>query len=343
MTVDGERLLIEAIGNKTARTVAARLVEEGGPGAPLAQRVLDATDAILARVTREAEWLGSSPQLRGANLQVDPSGQLHHITGSLASWSDAAPAVRRLRQAGWVSWHDLEGSSEVALYKAVEQVTLARLENEPITLELTWDDAPFMRVAPILRPTLRDIGVVALPKKLAPLYSLVRPVRLLAERTGRLAQRNRSLGPILSTPRELIAALLELAQVGPDDHLVDLGCGEGRVVVEASHITGCRVTGVETDERLVKRARANIADELGADAQATVVHADAATFDLGDATVVFLFIPAEAIGEVVSQIRGKGFTGKIVSHEQATLAPGAVPVESRVLATAGALTVAHLW
>ncbi len=343
MTKNGERLLIEAIGNKTARTVAARLVEEGGPAGPVAQRVLDATDAILARGKREIEWLTAIPQLAHAGLQADPSGQLHHFTGSLTSWRDAAPIVERLRQDGWVTWHDLDGTAEVALYRAVDRVTLVHLENEPITLELVWDDAPYMGVPAVLRPTLRDMSVVALPEKLWPLYSLVRPVRLLAERTGRLPERTRSLGPILSTPRELIAALLELADVGPDDHLVDLGCGEGRVVIEAARHTGCRVTGVETDERLVKRARANIADELGADAQATVVHADAATFDLGEATVVFLFIPAEAIGEVVSQIRGKGFTGKIVSHEQATLAPGAVPVESRVLATAGALTVAHLW
>ena len=343
MTVDGERQLIDSLGNKTARQVAAEVVAEGGMSAPLAQRVIDATDTILARGKREIEWLTAIPQLARSGLQAEPSGQLHQLTGSLDSWSQAAPIVRRLRQEGWVTWHDLDGDAELALYKSVDRVTLVSLKAEPITLELTWNDAPFMRLAPVFRPTLRDISMVALPEKLSPLYCLVRPVRLLAERTGRLAQRNRSLGPILSTPRELIAALLELAEVGPDDHLVDLGCGEGRVVVEASRITGCRVTGVETDERLVKRARANIAGELGADAQATVVHADAAAFDLGEATVVFLFIPAEAIGEVVSQIRGKGFTGKIVSHEQATLAPGAVPVESRVLATAGALTVAHLW
>lgn len=343
MIDDAERALIEASGNKTARTVAAKLVTDGGPAASLAQRVLDATDTILERTVREVERLRSIPQLRDSGLQAEPSGQLHHITGSLTSWSEAAPVVRRLRHEGWVTWHDLAGSSEIALYQSVESVTLVRLENEPMTLELTWDDAPFMRLPSPLRPTVRDISLVSFPEKLSPLYVLVRPLRLLAQRTGRLPERTRALGPILSTPRELIAALLDLAEVGPDDHLVDLGCGEGRVVIEAVRATGCRATGVETDERLVVRARAAIAAELDAEAQAAIVHADAATFDLGDATIVFLFIPADAIGAVVDAVRAKGFTGTIVSHEQAALAAGPRPQSSHIVATKGALTVAHLW
>ena len=90
MTVDGERQLIDSFGNKTARQVAAELVAEGGMSAPLAQRVIDATDTILARGKREIEWLTAIPQLARSGLQVEPSGQLHQLTGSLDSWSQAA-------------------------------------------------------------------------------------------------------------------------------------------------------------------------------------------------------------------------------------------------------------
>ena len=343
MTDQGERILIDAIGNKTAREVAARLVDEGGEDASLAQRVLDSTDAILTRVRLEEERLAFVSDLGRSNLAVDESGQLHHITGTLDSWTQAASVVQQLRGQGWVTWHDLEGSSETALYRTVDRVTLVHLENEPITLELKWADAPFMRVAPVLRPTLRDVSAVKLPERLWPLYAAVRPARLLGERTGRLPERTRSLGPILSTPRALITELLDLAEVGADDHLVDLGCGEGRVVIDAVRLKGCRATGVETDARLVERARSNISTELGAGSTATIVHADAVTFELGDANVVFLFIPSDAIGEVVRQLRSKGFTGHIVSHEQATVPAGATPRSSHVLATEGALTVAHVW
>ena len=343
MTHEHERDLIEAIGNKTAREVAKRLIDEDSPKADLAEQVIHATHGIIGRVAREVEQLELIDELAEAGLESDPSGQLHHIKGSLRSWEDAAPAVAKLRESGWVTWHDLVGSAEVALYRSVDRVTLAHLEDAPITLELTWTDSPFMRAPEPLRPSVSDVSLVELPEPLWPLYAAVRPLRLLGERLGRVTPRSRSLGPILSTPRGLIRGLLELAEVTADDHLIDLGCGEGRVVVEAARHIGCRVTGVETDARLVERARASIAEELDGDARAEVVHGDASSFDLGDATVVFLFIPADAISEVVRQLRAQGFDGRIVSHEQVALPLGLAPTSSHVLTTDGALTVAHLW
>ena len=343
MSESDERNLIEAIGNKTARPTATRLIEHGSEVAPLAGQVLRATDGILARVQRELDALGSIPELADVELQPDASGQLHHLRGTLGGWVEAAPVVAALREQGWVTWHDLTDTQELALYRSVDRVTLAQLEDDPLTVELAWDNAPFARLPSPLRPVIPDISVIELPEKLWPLYAAVRPARLLAERTGRLAGRSRSLGPILSTPKELIGPLLELAEIGPDDHLVDLGCGEGRVLIEAHRTVDCRVTGVETDLRLVERARQTIASELDGDSRAQVVHGDAATYDLGDATAVFLFIPAEAIGDVVRRLRAQGFRGRIVSHEQAALPTGLAPASSHILATDSALTVAHLW
>ena len=59
-------------------------------------------------------------------------------------------------------------------------------------------------------------------------------------------------GPFLPTPTGLIDALLDVAEVGPDDVVADLGCGDGRVLVHAAARTrGCRAFGVDRDGELV--------------------------------------------------------------------------------------------
>ena len=98
--------------------------------------------------------------------------------------------------------------------------------------------------------------MVRLPRRTWPAYSLVRPVRLVLERVGLRRRHEDSLGPFLATPDSLIDPLLELAQVGPDDHVVDIGCGDGRLVVEAAARLGCRAVGIERSPELVDSARA---------------------------------------------------------------------------------------
>lgn len=344
MTTANERLLIEAIGSKQARTVARRLVDEQSAVAPLAQRVLDSCEAISTRANEEIARLGQHADLANAGLTAEPSGQFHQILGKLGSWEDVAGVVDRLRTEGYVTWHQLSGAGEAALYRSVSQTTLVHLDDEPLVIELTWPPGPLANLPSPLRPGPADFSAAEVPEPLWPAYALVRPIRLFAERTGvRNPKPQAQLGPILSTPRTLISALLDLAGVGPDDHLVDLGCGEGRIVIEAVKQVGCRATGVESDDRLVLRARQNVANDLGLNPAATIQSGDARTFDLSDATVVFLFIPAAAVPEVVGDIRKRGFSGRIVSHEQASLPLGLAPSESHVLAVDGALTVAHLW
>jgi SAM-dependent methyltransferase len=56
-----------------------------------------------------------------------------------------------------------------------------------------------------------------------------------------------------------VQAALELAGVGPGDRVLDLGCGDGQVLLAAAE-RGAAVAGVEADPDLVEEARANLAD-----------------------------------------------------------------------------------
>src|SRR5688500_6131622 len=52
--------------------------------------------------------------------------------------------------------------------------------------------------------------------------------------------------PYLPTDHHIVTALLDLAELKPDDVLYDLGCGDGRIVIEAAR-RGARAIGVDID------------------------------------------------------------------------------------------------
>ena len=87
---------------------------------------------------------------------------------------------------------------------------------------------------------LGDWTMVSLPTPLWPAYSFVRPARLVLERIGRRDAHAAGLGPFLSTPHSLIPPLFELVGLGPDDTLLDIGCGDGRIAIAAAQSVGCR-------------------------------------------------------------------------------------------------------
>lgn len=61
--------------------------------------------------------------------------------------------------------------------------------------------------------------------------------------------------PYVPTPMNVVEAMLELAKVGPDDFLIDLGSGDGRIVIAAAKQRGARGFGVEIVPSLVSDAK----------------------------------------------------------------------------------------
>lgn len=103
--------------------------------------------------------------------------------------------------------------------------------------------------------------------------------------------------PYLPSGVEEILAMVREVPVGPDDELVDLGAGLGRVVILAHLLSGARACGVEIQEPLVRRARARAA-ALALPA-VSFVHADAAEAEL-DGSIFYLYAPFN--GEVLARV-----------------------------------------
>jgi SAM-dependent methyltransferase len=99
------------------------------------------------------------------------------------------------------------------------------------------------------------------------------------------------LAPYSPTPMDVVARMLKLAAVGPRDVVYDLGCGDGRIIIEAARMFGARGVGIDIDAALIARAQ-DSARNAGVESLVTFRVQDAMTVDVSDATVVTLYLLA---------------------------------------------------
>ena len=121
------------------------------------------------------------------------------------------------------------------------------------------------------------------------------------------------LVPFVPSSMKVVRKALELAGVGEGDVFVDLGAGDGRVVVEAAR-RGAIAVGVEVREKLLEKARRRIARE-GLDGRAKVVRGDLFRFDwVGNATIIYMFLDPKGVERVKELLEGSIKPGtKVIS------------------------------
>ena len=102
-------------------------------------------------------------------------------------------------------------------------------------------------------------------------------------------QQPASLAPYVPTPLDVVHRMLELAKVTKDDVVYDLGCGDGRIVIEAAQRYGSRGVGIDYDPERIAEANA-AAQRRGLQDLVTFRQEDAMTADVSDATVVMLYL-----------------------------------------------------
>ena len=91
------------------------------------------------------------------------------------------------------------------------------------------------------------------------------------------------------TPPAVVARMLDLAKVGPNDVVYDLGCGDGRIVVGAAKRGARLAVGVDIDPDRIAEARENV-KKAGVQQRVRLVEGDLFQTDLRDATVVTLYL-----------------------------------------------------
>jgi SAM-dependent methyltransferase len=98
--------------------------------------------------------------------------------------------------------------------------------------------------------------------------------------------------PYVSTPDNVVRAMLELAEVKPGDVVYDLGSGDGRIVIIAAREFGARGVGVEIDPQLVAHSRRR-AQQAGVASLVQFVQQDLFEADVSPATVVTIYLGHE--------------------------------------------------
>lgn len=90
------------------------------------------------------------------------------------------------------------------------------------------------------------------------------------------------------TPDSLIEAMLDMAGVTPADYVMDLGSGDGRIVVAAAK-RGARALGLEFNPDMVALSRRN-AEKAGVSDKAKFEQADIFESDISKATVITMYL-----------------------------------------------------
>ena len=120
--------------------------------------------------------------------------------------------------------------------------------------------------------------------------------------------------PFVTTPDNVTLEMLKLAKVGPGDYVIDLGSGDGRIVITAAKYFGARGLGVEIVPDLVRRSREK-AKDAGVENLVEFREQDLFTTDLSRATVVTLYLLPEVNLQLRPRLQKLKPGTRIVSHD----------------------------
>jgi len=91
------------------------------------------------------------------------------------------------------------------------------------------------------------------------------------------------------TPDEVVERMLAMAQTRPEDYVIDLGAGDGKIAIAAAKKFGARSLGVEYNPDMVKHAQRN-AQVAGILGRAQILQGDIFATDFSQATVLTLYL-----------------------------------------------------
>jgi len=120
--------------------------------------------------------------------------------------------------------------------------------------------------------------------------------------------------PFVTTPEDVVEGMLRLAGTGPQDFVIDLGSGDGRIVIAAAQRFGARGLGIELDPRLVEKSRA-AARAAGVADKAAFQEGDVLRADISRASVVTVYLLPSLLYRVQPRFVDELKPGtRVVSH-----------------------------
>jgi SAM-dependent methyltransferase len=128
------------------------------------------------------------------------------------------------------------------------------------------------------------------------------------------AQEGRGDVVYVPTPQIVVDTMLEMAKVGQNDFVIDLGSGDGRIIITAASKRGARGFGVDLDTVLLKRANEN-AQKAGVTDKVHFVEQNLFLTDLSKATVLTTYLLPNMNLRLRSKVMSLKPGPRLVAHD----------------------------
>ena len=115
------------------------------------------------------------------------------------------------------------------------------------------------------------------------------------------------------TPDEVVDRMLRMAQVTPNDYVVDLGAGDGKIAIAAAKKFGARSLGIEYNADMVALGERN-ARAAGVLGKAQIVQGDIFTSDFTQATVLTMYLLPSLNMKLRPQVLAMRPGTRVVAH-----------------------------
>jgi len=133
------------------------------------------------------------------------------------------------------------------------------------------------------------------------------------------------LAPYVNSPARVVDRMLDLASIRPGETVYDLGCGDGRILIEAVQKFKAKAIGIEISPKIVAEARSHI-KKAGVADRAQVIQGDLLETDLTGADVVTIYLATSLNEELRPRLEKFLKPGaRVVSHDYAV--PGWKPAQ----------------
>jgi hypothetical protein len=122
-------------------------------------------------------------------------------------------------------------------------------------------------------------------------------------------------GPYVPSPQSVVTDMLKLAGVSEKDFVIDLGSGDGRIVLTAAKVFGARGFGVEIQDKLVKLSN-EAAQKEGIADRVKFITQDLFKTDISQATVLTMYLLPNTVNMLKDKLLGELRPGtRIISHD----------------------------
>ncbi|HZT63306.1 MAG TPA: class I SAM-dependent methyltransferase [Burkholderiales bacterium] len=115
------------------------------------------------------------------------------------------------------------------------------------------------------------------------------------------------------TPDEVVERMLTMAQTKPEDYVIDLGAGDGKIAIAAAKKFGAKSMGVEYNPEMVAFAQKN-AQAAGVVGKAQIIHGDIFVTDFTQATVLTMYLLPSLNMKLRPQILALRPGTRVVTH-----------------------------